>query len=121
MAARAFATRLNGAPFPSGFQGFDPHPRLSKKALKGQRLRLTSARCVNALNPAHLFVIRAQHLADLRVHQMRLGARKAGHLCEVVIIRIISSPSLTLLPRYHPTCAFLTNCMLRFTLGSQDA
>ena len=46
MAARAFATRLNGAPFPSGFQGFDPHPRLSKKALKGQRLRLTSARAV---------------------------------------------------------------------------
>jgi hypothetical protein len=36
----------DGVPFPSGFQDFDPHPRLPKKSLKGQWLRMTSARAV---------------------------------------------------------------------------
>ena len=48
------------------------------------------------LDPAHLFVIRAQNLPVLRVHQMRLGARKARHLdvSEVIIFGVIRSPSL---------------------------
>jgi hypothetical protein len=43
-----------------------------------------------------LFVIRTQNLACLRVHQMRLGARKARHLnvSEVIVLGVISGPSL---------------------------
>ena len=48
------------------------------------------------VEPHALFVIRAQDLAGLRVHQMRLGARKARHLdvSEVIIFGVIRSPSL---------------------------
>jgi hypothetical protein len=55
-----------------------------------------SARCVNAQKPARLFVLRAQNLAGLRVHQMRLSARKAGHLdaSEVIVFGVIGGPSL---------------------------
>ena len=45
---------------------------------------------------AHLFVFRTQDLAGLRVHQMRLSAREAGHLnvSEVIVFGVISGPSL---------------------------
>ena len=41
-------------------------------------------------------VVSAQHLAGLRVDQMRLGARKARHLdvSEVIVFGVISGPSL---------------------------
>jgi hypothetical protein len=47
-------------------------------------------------NPAHLSVLRAQNLAGLRVHQMRLGARQTRHLdvSRFIIIGVISRPSL---------------------------
>jgi len=80
----------------ANFQDFDRQPRLSKKSLKGQWLRLISPRCVNAEKPARLFVTRAQDLAGLWVNQMRLCARKARHLnvSEVIVIGIVSRPSL---------------------------
>jgi hypothetical protein len=53
--------------FPGDFEDFDPGPGFHI-SLKDQRLRVTlCARCVNAQNPAHLIVIRAQDLAGLRV------------------------------------------------------
>ena len=93
--ARAFVTRLMGAPpqrrfenfrGPGGFQihgvkpGLGPNPGASSE-----------------LEPAHLFVIRAQHLAGLRVHQIRLGARKARYLDvrEVIVFGVISPPQHT--------------------------
>ena len=50
----------------------------------------------NAPNPGALFVVRAQHLAGLRVNQMRLCARKARHLdvTLVIVFGVISCPSL---------------------------
>jgi hypothetical protein len=57
---------------------------------------MTSARCVNPLNLRALFIIRAQDLAGLRVHQMRLCARKARDLDvgQVIVFGVVSSPSL---------------------------
>ena len=75
-----------GPPFPAKPEIFDPAPGLQKKALKGQGLRMTS--------PAPLFVIRAQDLAGLWVHQMRLSARKARHLDVSEVIVFGSGPSL---------------------------
>src|SRR5690349_9846730 len=71
---------------------------ISKKSPKALGLRRNPEASSDA-EPAHLLVIRAQHLAGLRVHQMRLSASKARHLevAEGVLIGIISSPSLDLL------------------------
>jgi hypothetical protein len=57
---------------------------------------MTSARCVNTQNLRALFVTRAQHLASLRVHQMRLSAREARHLnvSEVIVFGVIGDPTL---------------------------
>jgi hypothetical protein len=48
------------------------------------------------VNGQKLFVIKAQDFAGLRVHQMRLSARKARHLNvgEVLVFGVISDPSL---------------------------
>ena len=64
-----------------------------------------SARCLNAQNPAHLFVLRAQNLAGPRVDQMRLGARKARHLdvSEVIVGGVVGRPSLDALARIRAT------------------
>ena len=55
-----------------------------------------SARCVNAQNPACLFVIGPQNFAGLRADQIRLSARKARHLnvSEVTVFGVISRPCL---------------------------
>jgi hypothetical protein len=50
------------------------------------------ARCVKALNPAQLFVIRAEHLAGLWVDPMGLGAPKA---CPLGPSLVVNDNSLT--------------------------
>jgi hypothetical protein len=50
---------------------------------------MTSARAVTP----RIYSFRVEHLAGLRVDQMRLGARHLD-VSEVVILRIISRPSL---------------------------
>ena len=88
-----------GPPSGGKSQGKDPRPRLSKKeAKRGDGSRMTSARAVSTRRTRAS--IRHQNPAPsgLRVHQMRLGARKARHLdvdvSEVVVFGIISYPTL---------------------------
>jgi hypothetical protein len=75
---------------------------------------------------APLFVLRTQHLPSLRVHQMRLCARKARHLdVGEFVFGVISGPSLdrapmlfrgrpTVSPRaLHSIIAHRLNCICR--------
>jgi hypothetical protein len=60
------------------------------------------------VEPAHLIVLsRTQHLAVLRVHQMRLSARKARYLGvrEVIVFGVISPPQHTGARRGVPSSA----------------
>ena len=91
--SKALWLRLHGAFSQGQYRGRRSSTGFQNTA-KRRRLRMTSAR--RAFSWAPLFVFRTQHLPSLRVHQMRLRARKARHLdvSEVIVFGVISGPSL---------------------------